>query len=216
VGDQFQPLRQKSTTHSEDRMVIPRTSSQRRPARLQEVLEIPISHAPKLVKKDPALRRTRTRKWQTTDRSGEWRHTNIGRLLNNAVRRFEARVFELLAAAGHAEARLTHLNLTRNLDAAGTRMTELARRSGVTKQAIGELIVQCEELGLVKRVPDPTDGRAKFVKFTGRGLEWLKAFRAALEQAEAEMQEELGALRLDGLKAALKAYAHAYDALEHG
>jgi len=94
-------------------------------------------------------------------------------------------------------------------------MTELARRAGVTKQAIGELIAQCEELGLVRRVSDPTDARAKLVKFTARGLEWLEAFRAALVQAEAEMQEELGALRLDGLKAALKEYAEAYDALDH-
>lgn len=148
-------------------------------------------------------------------RPDEWRHTNVGRLLNNAERRFEARVFELLAKAGHFEARLTHLNLTRNLDATGTRMTELARRAGVTKQAIGELIVQCEELGLIRRVPDLTDARAKLVKFTAQGLKWLEAFRVALEQAEREMQEELGPLRLDGLKAALKMYADAYDTLDH-
>lgn len=149
-----------------------------------------------------------------TGPSGEWRHTNVGRLLNNAVRRFETRVFKLLAETGHDEARFTHLNLTRNLDAAGTRMTDIARRAGVTKQAIGELIVQCEELGLIRRVADPTDARAKLVKFTERGLEWLEAFRSALQQAEEEMEEELGALRLDGLKAALKAYADAYDALD--
>lgn len=155
---------------------------------------------------------TRTKKSRATD---EWRHTNIGRLLNNALRHFEARVFELLAEAGHTEARLTHLNLTRSLDASGTRMTELARRAGVTKQAIGELIVECEELGLIKRTADPTDARAKIVKFTERGCEWLEAFHDALEQAEAEMQRALGTLRVDGLKAALKAYADSYDALEH-
>lgn len=164
--------------------------------------------------KDAAPRRLRARGSLTPENSGEWRHTNVGRLLNNAVRSFETRVFELLSEAGHAEARLTHLHLTRNLDASGTRMTEIARRAGVTKQAIGELIVQCEELGLIKRVSDPTDARAKLVKFTERGLEWLEAFRSALQRAEAEMQDELGSLRLDGLKAALKAYADAYDALD--
>lgn len=157
---------------------------------------------------------TRTNK-SLTGRSSEWRHTNIGRLLYSAMRRFDTRVFQLLAKAGHTEARFTHLNLTRNLDAGGTRMTELARRAGVTKQAIGELIVQCEELGLIKRTADPTDARAKLVKFTPRGLEWLEALHAALEQTEAEMQGELGILRVDGLKAALKTYADAYDALNH-
>jgi DNA-binding MarR family transcriptional regulator len=159
-------------------------------------------------------RKLRTRESLRTESLDEWRHTNVGRLMNNAVRRFEARVFELLAEAGHTEARLSHLNLTRNLDAGGTRMTELARRASVTKQAIGELIVQCEEHGLVKRVADPTDGRAKLVRFTERGIDWLAAFSAALEQAEREMQDELGMLRVDGLKAALKDYADAFDTLD--
>jgi DNA-binding MarR family transcriptional regulator len=158
--------------------------------------------------------RIRTTESLFANTSGEWRHTNVGRLLNNAVRRFETRVFELLAEAGHTEARLSHLNLTRNLDAGGTRMIDLARRAGVTKQAIAELIVQCEELGLVTRVSDPTDGRAKLVKFTERGLEWLAAFGTALKQAEHEMQQELGILRVDGLKTALKAYADAFDPLD--
>jgi DNA-binding MarR family transcriptional regulator len=172
-----------------------------------------MAQSPRRVKKDPSPRRARES--LTAAELAEWRHSNVGRLLNNAVRRFETRVFALLAEAGHTEARLTHVNLTRNLDVAGTRMTVLARRAGVTKQAIGELIVQCEDLGLIKRVADPTDARAKIVKFTRRGLEWLEAFRAALEQAEHEMQEELGALRVDGLKAALKAYADAFDTLDH-
>lgn len=145
--------------------------------------------------------------------SDAWRHGNIGRLLNNAVRRFESRVFELLSGAGHSEARLTHLNLTRNLDVGGTRITELARRAEMTKQAMGELVVQCEALGLVYRESDPTDARAKIVKFTPSGLKWLAAFRSALQQAEREMRQELGTLCVDGLSAALKTYAADYDAL---
>jgi len=161
------------------------------------------------VKKSIAIRST------LVDESDEWRHTNIGRLLNNAVRRFETRVFELLAETGHTEARLTHLNLTRNLDMAGTRMTELARRAGVTKQAMSELIVQCEELDLIRRDADSKDARAKVVKFTKRGLDWLEAFRATLAQAEYEMRQELGTLCVDGLKSALSSYAEAYDSLDH-
>lgn len=162
-----------------------------------------------------AVKKSITVRSTLLDESDEWRHTNIGRLLNSAVRRFETRVFELLAETGHTEARLTHLNLTRNLDMAGTRMTELARRAGVTKQAMGELIVQCEELDLIRRVADSTDARAKVVKFTKRGLEWLEAFRASLAQAEDEMRQELGTLCVDGLKTALSSYAEAYDALDH-
>lgn len=93
-------------------------------------------------------------------------------------------------------------------------MVDIACRAGVTKQAIAELVVQFEELGLVKRVSDPTDARAKLVEFTAPGRAWLAAFGAALNQAELEMQEELGASRLDGLKSALTAYAGAFDPLQ--
>lgn len=145
--------------------------------------------------------------------SDVWRHANIGRLLNSAVRRFETRVLELLSDAGRSEARLTHLNLTRNLDIEGTRITELAHRAEMTKQAMGQLIAQCETLGLVYRELDPTDARAKIVRFTPAGLEWLVAFKSALEQSEREMRQKLGTLCVDGLAAALRTYAAGYDAL---
>jgi DNA-binding MarR family transcriptional regulator len=95
-----------------------------------------------------------------------WRHANVGRLLNNAVRRFEARVLELMSASGHVETRIAHVSLTRNLDVEGTRLTELAQRASMSKQAMGELVDQCAELGLVERMADPKDGRARIIRFT--------------------------------------------------
>jgi DNA-binding MarR family transcriptional regulator len=148
--------------------------------------------------------------------SDAWRHSNMGRLLNNAVRRYESRVFDLLAEAGHTETRLSHLHLTRNLDIRGTRVTELARRAAMTKQAMSELVAQCEKLGLVRRVPDPRDARAKIVAFTARGIGWLQSFKTAISRAEHEMRQELGTLRVDGLAAALHLYASACDSLENG
>lgn len=145
-----------------------------------------------------------------TDR---WRHDNIGRLLNNAVRRFEDRVLELMADAGYADARISYVNLTRNLDRDGTRLTELAIRAGMTKQAMGELVDQCADIGLVQRMADPADKRAKIVRFTRIGLEWLDAFRRAVDQAEQEMRGELGSTRHDGVRSALKIYGFSYDSL---
>ena len=145
-----------------------------------------------------------------------WRHTNVGRLLNNAVTHFEARVFQLLDDAGYSQVRISHIGLTRNLDRSGTRVTELARRANMTKQGMSELIGQCELVGLVERAPDPTDGRAKIVRFTQHGLEWLQAFKSATQQAELEMRQELGTLCVDGLCAALKTYAESADPLQRG
>ena len=142
-----------------------------------------------------------------------WRHANVGRLLNNAIRRFEERVLELMGAAGYAQTRMAHVNLTRNLDVAGTRLTELARRAAMSKQAMGELVEQCEVLGLVARLPDPSDGRARIIRFTPAGLDWLDAFREAVDDAEREMRRELGAATMDVLLKALAAYGARFGTL---
>ena len=139
--------------------------------------------------------------------SDAWRSSNVGRLLNEAVRRFETSVLEKMALAGHAECTLSHINVTRNLDLEGTRATELARRAAMTKQSLGELVAQLEELGIVKREQDPTDGRAKVVLFTERGRSWLEHFHAVLEQTEREMESELGPALYKGLKRGLSKYA---------
>lgn len=153
----------------------------------------------------------------TTSGAGTaWRHANIGRLLNNAVRRFEARVLELMRDSGHTETRIAQVNLTRNLDVEGTRLTELARRASMSKQAMGELVDQCTALGLVTRAVDPNDGRARIITFTPAGLAWLEAFRAAVDIAEREMGAELGREAMEVILRSLAAYGHRFDTLSPG
>lgn len=142
-----------------------------------------------------------------------WRHANIGRLLNNAVRRFERRLMEIMVESGYADTRITLFNLTKNLDVEGTRLTELARRAGMSKQAMGELVDECETLGLVRRVRDPSDGRARIVLFTRAGRLWLDAFRSAVTRAEREVRTELGEHQLKMLVKALHTYGDGYDTL---
>ncbi len=138
-----------------------------------------------------------------------WRRHNVGRLLNNAISRFERRILELMDAAGYGGFSLSHITITRNLDTQGTRATELARRAGITKQSMGDLIAQLEASGIVARRPDPTDGRSRIVFFTPAGTEWLRTFHDALLQAETEMQDILGPRRMRALKRALVDYDQA-------
>lgn len=133
-----------------------------------------------------------------------WRHDNLGRLLNNALRRFEARVLQLLAEAGHDEVTPAQVHATRHLDRAGTRLTDMAQRAAMTKQSMSELVAQLEAQGLVTREADPHDGRARRVCFTPRGLAWLRDFGAAVKQAEREQSRTLGADTLRDLKQALR------------
>lgn len=135
--------------------------------------------------------------------SDAWRLGNAGRVLDDALTRFESRVLELMAVAGHGHTRLPHVNLTRHLDLEGTRITELARRARMTNAAMTELIDQCEALGLVVRELDASDRRARTVHFTAAGREWLGAFGKAVKKAERELFAEMGpgaaAVLLEGL-----------------
>ena len=136
-----------------------------------------------------------------------WRTDTVGRLLSNALRRFEERVLALMMESGHLQTRRSHVNLTRHLDLEGTRITELARRAAMTNAAMTELIDQCEELGLVERSADPADKRVRIVRFTPAGEQWLHDLGRAVAQAQQEMAAEVGQPELTHLLPELGVYA---------
>jgi DNA-binding MarR family transcriptional regulator len=155
---------------------------------------------------------------QATD---SWRITHLGRLLGEASRRFDARVQTLMAHSAEAPLALSNLaargqvsaaivHITRHLDPAGTRLTELAQRAGMSKQAMATLIDECEAWGLVQREADARDARAKIVRFTTTGLQWLRAFELAVQQTQQELQEEVGEQVARVLSVGLEAYARGY------
>ena len=132
-----------------------------------------------------------------------WRETHLGRLLGHAMRRFDARVLSLMAnndqvplalsnLAARDQISAAHIHITRHLSLQGSRLTELAQAAGMSKQAMGDLVNQCEAWGLVKRASDSRDGRARQVVFTEAGLAWLAAFQMAVAQAEEEFKASVG------------------------
>lgn len=147
-----------------------------------------------------------------------WRQTHLGRLLGHAMRRFDERVLVLMAhdaevplalsnLAARAQISAAHIHVTRHLARGGSRLTELAERAGMTKQAMGTLVDQCEAWNLVTRGPDPLDARARRVMFTADGLAWLEAFRNAVAQAEAEFRASVGDDVATVVTIGLEAYA---------
>jgi DNA-binding MarR family transcriptional regulator len=85
-----------------------------------------------------------------------------------------------------------HVHITRHLSLQGSRLTDLAQAAGMSKQAMGNLVDQCEAWGLVKREHDSRDARARTVVFTEDGLAWLAAFQLAVVQAEEEFKSSVG------------------------
>jgi DNA-binding MarR family transcriptional regulator len=86
----------------------------------------------------------------------------------------------------------------------GARPTELARRLGVTKAAIGQLVNVLERQGLVERSDDPSDGRAQIVRPTARAEKLFQVGRQELDKIEAEWRKVLGPSRLKQLNNSLE------------
>lgn len=147
-----------------------------------------------------------------------WRQSHIGHWMGAASQKFDRRVLSLMARddtiplalsnlAARGQLSASHVHLTRHLAIAGLRLTELARRASMTKQAMGKLVDQCEAWGLVLRVADPHDARARRIVFTAVGLDWLHAFRQAVTRAEAELRAAVGPEVATVMALGLEAYA---------
>lgn len=146
------------------------------------------------------------------------RRSHLGHWLALALQRFDQRVLALMAQNDRmplslsnlcARGSLTaaHIHITRQLELDGLRLTELAQRAGVSKQAMGKLVDQCEAWALVQRQPDPTDGRVRRVVFTDTGLAWLQAYQEAVLQSEQELRDAVGTEVAAVIAIGLEAYA---------
>jgi DNA-binding MarR family transcriptional regulator len=96
-----------------------------------------------------------------------------------------------------------HIALIRNVDENGTRISEIARRAGMTKQATGQLVAEFVDLGYIRLVNDPSDGRVKIARYTAKGKRLLVAIVAAIEETEAAVAATIGPARLATLKKTL-------------
>jgi DNA-binding MarR family transcriptional regulator len=77
--------------------------------------------------------------------------------------------------------------------AGGIRLSELARASNITKQALGEFVTDLQTAGLVDVKPDPSDGRARLVTPTPRGRRIQDQIRRAVTAIEKELEQRVGA-----------------------
>ena len=110
-----------------------------------------------------------------------------------------------MAAAGFAGTYAAWgTNIFHYLREGGLRLTELAERTHTTKQALLYTINQLEAAGYVERVRDPTDGRAKIIRFTERGWEGRRVGDEILASIEHECVQQLGGERMRQFKEVIK------------
>src|SRR5262245_37338999 len=129
---------------------------------------------------------------------------NIGVLLQLLSRDFERRARGTLQSRGHTELLPSHQVVFASLGRNGARLTTLAQHAGMTKQAMGQIVDDLEQLGYVERIPDPGDGRAKIVRFTTTGLDFVCDAAEVLEEIWRDYARLLGENELERMQDALR------------
>jgi DNA-binding MarR family transcriptional regulator len=130
---------------------------------------------------------------------------DLGFLLANVSRRFNAQLVARFAGAGFPEVRASYGAVLMPLfQQDDLRVGELAARAGLSKQALTGLLRDCESAGLVERRRDPDDGRAFRVRLTQRGRRFQGVAERMLGELDAEVVARLGRSDRDALIAALK------------
>jgi DNA-binding MarR family transcriptional regulator len=125
----------------------------------------------------------------------------VGQLLIKGARLTQERFLARINRQGpKVTLRRAHTSLLPHIDQQGTRLTELARRLGITKQAAGQLVSDLESMAVLERVDDPQDGRAKPVRFTKLGLESIHQGLSVLRQIESELEAVLGKTKMHQLR----------------
>lgn len=140
----------------------------------------------------------------------------LPQLVSRVFDRLMDDLYRHLVEAGYEDLRPTHcLNVFRLMDCDGTRPTALARRAGMTPQAMGDLIGHLERHGYVRRVPDPVDRRGRVVVYADRGTAAATVATAFFADQEAYWSGIVGPGRFHDMKSALAeilACPHDHDA----
>lgn len=127
----------------------------------------------------------------------------IGALLRVPAQAIQRRLIAELNASGFAELRLPHMAVLQYPGPDGCRPLELARRAGISKQAMNQLLKSLEQHGYVEREDATDDLRARRVHLTKRGRAVSSRMIEVLEEIEGEWRRALGEPRFARLKALL-------------
>jgi DNA-binding MarR family transcriptional regulator len=126
---------------------------------------------------------------------------NLGFLLAKASQRWNELLYERFVARGYPEVRPAYGSILVPLfEEDGLRMGEIGRRARLAKQTMTTMVRLLERDGLVRREPDPADGRASLVFLTRRA----RQFRPVADDVLGELDEMVGSRLSRDQRMALK------------
>src|SRR5215471_16905823 len=118
--------------------------------------------------------------------------TPLGVLLSAAERALAAELEEGLRSAGYHDLRAAHAQVFAAIAADGSRLTDLAGRAGMTKQAMGELVRYLEQHDYLDVEPDTRDRRAKLIRPTVVGHRARELSVTLVVDSDRRLAERIG------------------------
>jgi len=137
-------------------------------------------------------------------------------LLFKAARLLNERALSRTRLRTGKPVRAAHTSILPHIDLDGTRITDLASRLDISKQAVGQIVDELEEMGMVERTVDPDDARAKLVRFSKKGQQGLLEGLGVLGELEGDMREVVGDAKMHALHEALAAIVATVEAEDAG
>ena len=117
------------------------------------------------------------------------RRTTLLALVRRTNRLMVEELVARLESAGYADITPAQHLVFENIDAAGTRLTTLAQRAGMTRQTMTELVNGLARRGYLELRPDPSDARARLACLTDRGRAIVRHALHEIAAIEARWQQ---------------------------
>ena len=129
--------------------------------------------------------------------------------LFQACRRLQEQLTETLVARLRARAyqgvTAGHLTFLAELECGENHAAELARRTGISRQAVHKQVKELAALGLLDERPDPRRRNQRTIVFTDRGIQLIADARAILAEMDATLPAETDGATPDDVLAFLGA-----------
>jgi DNA-binding MarR family transcriptional regulator len=135
----------------------------------------------------------------------------VGALLRMAWESLQSELLADLHAAGFDDLREAHRPLLRYPPIDGLRPTDLAARLKLSKQATNDLLRDLENLGYLRLERDPSDGRARIVRYTDRGWRLYRTGSRISRAIGQRWAHAIGQQRYDRFEATLRAIVDLND-----
>ncbi len=128
---------------------------------------------------------------------------SLGQALMTADQWLSSSLLHLMRARGHEDLTGAHLAFLAFLECGLTHASDVARRMGISRQAVYKVTRDLERIGVLRLEEDPQDRRQKVIHMTARGDRVAQDACDSLTEIEARLQERIGSKSLEQLRSAL-------------